>query len=257
MFPLALLALSLHGSDTPPIQTVNFSPASDSLAQTAQPHSDAPIEREDALQPTTPMDTLRTAASNEARPALRLPSMAAVRQYRSGQSRRNVGRILGWCGVGSFATGLLVQQPEFTTAGLVALQVGLPIYGSGASDMTKAAYAGDPTLEDDASGWTAYKVGWGFFGAGTALVYAGFIKILFAFGEEGRAQADGEKFVVAGGFALLGGVISQGIAWGQFSHSASDAESSLARQGMDFSLAPQLHRNKHGLKPGIGLLARF
>lgn len=180
---------------------------------------------------------------------------AAKEDYTSGASRQSVGRIMSWIGLGTTVLGGAIGSAPLAMGGSIALTVGIPLNGSGASQMIEASNRINPQAPVEMSGWGTYVASWVLMGLGVT-------EVLIAGNEESSQSSydnnnQNETMLLMGVVSMLTGSVMQYVAWGQFSFSADRAEGKMQTLGA-ISFYPTVVPNIHGkLQPGAVLVGSF
>jgi len=176
--------------------------------------------------------------------------------YTSGETKHNLGRVMSWGGLALSFAGSAANNSTLSTIGSVSLLVGIPVNGSGASDMVEAANAINPAAGVEMHGWGTYTASWVMMAGGIALIVNGFSSGTKDY--YGDTEPN-ENMVVAGALVTIAGGLMQYVSWYQFSASADRA--ALAKNtasAYSFELAPALYASrKNGVLPGAQLALRF
>lgn len=180
---------------------------------------------------------------------------AAKEDYTSGASRQSVGRVMSWIGLGTTVLGSAIGSAPLAAGGSIALTVGIPLNGSGASQMVEASNRINPQAPVEMSGWGTYVASWVLMGLGVT-------EILIGSNEESSQSSynnnnQNETMLLMGVVSVLTGSVMQYVAWGQFSFSADRAENKMQTLGA-ISFYPTVVPNIHGkLQPGAVLVGSF
>jgi len=163
--------------------------------------------------------------------------------YANGQSKQRIGRGMSWGGIALMTVAGIADQPVFATVGFLSMIAGIPVNGSGASDMVRGVNQMNERVKIEMTGWNTYIASGGAMAAGLVLV--------------GASQGDNVRLNVAG-FVFSAGVALQFFAWDQFSNSADRA--ALAHEFSPYSVqaSPSVYRLRDGsLAPGMNLALTF
>jgi hypothetical protein len=172
--------------------------------------------------------------------------------YESGQTKQTIGREMSWGGLGVLLIGSFTNQVVLSDAGGLCLFIGIPVNGSGAGDMTKAANVLDPDIHLAAPEWTTYGTSWGLIGGGAVMAYVGVGSALNGSG------SSAVPLVVTGAVLVFTGDVLQYVSWYQFSSSADRAELSRKLSPYSLSVQPDFVATRDGgVAPGMALALRF
>jgi hypothetical protein len=163
--------------------------------------------------------------------------------YANGQSKQLIGRGMSWGGIGLMTVAGIANQPALATVGFLSMMAGIPVNGSGASDMVHGVNQMNDRVKIEMTGWSAYIASCGTMAAGMVLI--------------GASKGDKDGLSMAG-LVLTTGAGLQFFAWDQFSGSADRA--SVAHEFSPYSLqaSPSAYRLRDGsLVPGMNLALTF
>jgi hypothetical protein len=204
------------------------------------------IQEAPAIVPVS-VATATVAAAPAPAPVMLSPSVIAYGKelYSRAESKQFLGRVLSWGGLVVGAVGGLTQNPFLSIGGGVALIVGIPVNGSGTSDMVDAANQLNPDVKVEMHGWGAYGASWGLMALGTGVAVSA------------TNNMDNSSMAV-GGIMILVGDVLQYVAWGQFSSSADRAQMSRKSSPYALVVGPQLYALGSGRNaPGLNLNLTF
>jgi len=183
------------------------------------------------------------------------PNTAALRErFREGQERRGFGKILAWGGLGAGVAGVAFDRPDLTTLGILGYSVGIPVMGSGTSQMVRNrnSLGTQPRLETD--GWIPFWVGYSLEGSGImTIAFAIPLAILHKY--EPAPEID--AMFRWGRNAFVAGLAVQGLAWVRFDRSAARAEEADRKVPFELSLLPAGQGPDGALRPGATVTLRF
>ncbi|MEN9352845.1 MAG: hypothetical protein RL318_170 [Fibrobacterota bacterium] len=170
-------------------------------------------------------------------------AQSATDLYAQGASRQRMGRAMSWGGIGVMVLAGVARQPVLTLGGFLAMMAGIPVNGSGASDMVDGVNQMNDRVKIDMTGWGTYIASWGTIAGGTVL----------AFSSQGSEQSK-----VIASILLSGGSALQFVAWEQFSNSADQAKVARRFSPVALTVRPAVFGNdRGGVVPGVSLAMRF
>ncbi|MEK7393061.1 MAG: hypothetical protein AAB214_10895 [Fibrobacterota bacterium] len=94
----------------------------------------------------------------------------AARLYESGATRQRIGRIMSWAGLGMVFFDAFAESGGIAGLGILGIAIGIPVNGSGASDMVEASNAMNPAAEQEMGGWGTYTASLALMATGVGLV---------------------------------------------------------------------------------------
>ena len=198
---------------------------------------------------------------------------------RRGNSQIRTARTMMWTGVALFpvsalaaipvlydgAFGITAADPGFAAffalAGGGLIHAGIPVYGSGASKLEKAAGGGAVGVPDSvASGWSHYRRSWKFLIAGpavlvTAAPFAAAAALRMA-SEPGPLEYSVWAMGVTGLGLLAYGILEQQYSLYRFAKAAGHARARLPAKPQ-VSLHPLLLLDRQGPGAGMRLACSF
>lgn len=198
---------------------------------------------------------------------------------RRGNSQIRTGATLMWTGAALLplaalalvpvlhdgAFGITAADPGFAiffaAAGGGLIHAGIPVYGSGAGNLEKAAGGSTPGgLETAEAGWSHYRRSWKFMAGGSAVLVSAFpLAIVAALDFEKRNQP---LHYVVGAMGITGlgliafGVLEQHYSLYRFSQAAGNARDRL-QAVPQVSLQPIFLLDRQGPGAGMRLACSF
>jgi len=196
---------------------------------------------------STPVAPLKLKSEETTMPGKLSPTAVSFAKelYAGGETKQLVGRVMSWGGLAATVIGSAANQSQLSGIGGLVMLVGIPVNGSGASDMVEAANQLNPEVKIEMNGWGTYGASWGLMGGGIAVLLAG-------------VGNNSVPMAATGAIAFLAGDIMQYVAWYQFSASADRAQLSHKNSPYAMAVSPAVYASRDGaLVPGMNLALRF
>jgi|GEM_PF-6194239 len=176
----------------------------------------------------------------------------AAQLYESGATRQKIGRIMSWAGLGMVFFDAFAESGGIAGLGILGIAIGIPVNGSGASDMVEASNAMNPAAEQEMGGWGTYTASLALMASGVGLVVKGVTT------EDRNINDRKDNMIVAGVLGMLSGASLQFVSWYQFSNAADLAAQSRYPQPISLEFAPAVYASRtNGVMPGMQVALRF
>jgi hypothetical protein len=176
----------------------------------------------------------------------------AAQLYESGATRQKIGRIMSWAGLGMVFFDAFAESGGIAGLGILGIAIGIPVNGSGASDMVEASNAMNPGAQQEMGGWGTYTASLALMASGVGLVVKGVTT------EDRNINDRKDNMIVAGVIGMLSGASLQFVSWYQFSTSADLAAQSRYPQPISLEFAPAVYASRsNGVMPGMQVALRF
>lgn len=111
----------------------------------------------DTVAPT-PVAPLKLKSEEAAVPGRLSPMVVSYAKdlYAGGETKQLIGRVMGWGGLTAAVLGSVTSNSQVSGIGGLVMLVGIPVNGSGASDMVEAANQLNPDVKIEMNGWGTY-----------------------------------------------------------------------------------------------------
>ncbi|MEN9306305.1 MAG: hypothetical protein RL173_237 [Fibrobacterota bacterium] len=213
---------------------------------------------QDLSRDTAKTDIVDTLVELEDEPGEEIVDAAQL--YESGATRQRIGRIMSWAGLGMVFFDAFAESGGIAGLGILGIAIGIPVNGSGASDMVEASNAMNPAAEQEMGGWGTYTASLALMASGVGLLVKGVTANVQATATSDRKYSNNntDNMIAAGLFGMLSGASLQFVSWYQFSNAADLATQSRYPQPISLEFAPAVYASRtNGVMPGMQVALRF